>query len=119
MLLLLLLQQVLALALPAAGAAVAINSHLLPHWLLSQAASAAAAATTTEGQTQELASLHLCQEGVLALLLTVACRAALGPRVTAVRPSSAWLLQTAGTCLVLFPLVDPLLAHAWAPVAQV
>jgi hypothetical protein len=87
--------------LPAAAAAVSINSQL-PAWLPADAA-----------------TNHLCQEAVLAVLLTGACRLALGPRVTAAQPSPYWLLQTAGTCVVLFPLADPLLSHAWQPVVQV
>jgi len=108
---------------------VGINGQL-PSWLptsstdtLSQAPAAADLSSTLTAASaesiHELALLHLCQEAVLALLLPLACRLALGSRVTAATASLYWTVQTLGTCLLLFPLVDPLLSSAWQPVAEV
>lgn len=106
-----------------------INSQL-PSWLLtsstdtlSQAPAAADLSSTLTAASaesiQDLALLHLCQEAVLALLLPLACRLALSSRVTAAAVSPYWIVQTLGTCLLLFPLVDPLLSSAWRPVVEV
>jgi hypothetical protein len=128
---------VLSYTLPAAAVAVSINNQL--YKLLSVTTqsglltsetqtsatasadqlTAAVAAAASADSVQQLALLHLSQEAVLALLLPAACRLALGPRVTAAAGSSYWTLQTVGTCLLLFPLVDPLLYSVWQPAAAV
>jgi hypothetical protein len=129
--------QVVTYALPAAGLAVGINSQLR-QWLLTSgvadtaaagavgagaggatSSSSAAAIEAGAASIQQLAHLHLAQEAVLALLLPAAVRFALGPRVTAAAASPYWVGQTLGTCLLLFPLVDPLLSSVWQPVAEV
>lgn len=119
------LVKVLSYALPAAVAAVGINSQL-PGLLtgLSSSSIQGAPATAVQGEAaadsiQQLALLHLSQEAVLALLLPTACRLALGPRVTAAEGSSYWAVQTLGTCLLLFPLVDLGLSSLWQPAAEV
>lgn len=115
--------QLLSYALPAAVAAVGINSQL--PGLLTGISSIQSAATAVQGQAaaissiQQLALLHMSQEAVLALLLPAACRLALGPRVTAAQGSAYWAVQTLGTCLLLFPLVDPGLSSLWQPAAEV
>lgn len=115
--------QVLTYALPAAVAAVGINSQL--PGLLPGISSIQPSATAVQGEAaaissiQQLALLHLSQEAVLALLLPAACRLALGPRVTAAQGSAYWATQTLGTCLLLFPLVDPGLSSLWQPAAEV
>jgi hypothetical protein len=110
---------------------------------LASDSSSSSSSSSLDASIHSAALLHLGQEAVLALLLTAACRLALGPRVLRASPpppaaaieaepgaapaaagaaaggTRYWLLQTAGTCLLLFPVVDPLLSGAWAPVAGV
>jgi hypothetical protein len=126
---------VLSYTLPAAAVAVSINNQLYKQLsgttqsdlLISQTQNTVtastdqltAAAAAGADSIQQLALLHLSQEAVLALLLPAACRLALGPRVTAAAGSSYWTVQTLGTCLLLFPLVDPFLYSFWQPAAAV
>ncbi|KAI8476850.1 MAG: hypothetical protein J3K34DRAFT_399633 [Monoraphidium minutum] len=67
---------------------------------------------------------HLAREGLLAALLPGAVMVALArfaPRragLLQARWEPAWVARTGALCALLFPLVDPLLYHAWAPLAE-
>lgn len=132
-----LLLQVLYYGLPAAAAAVFINSKIAayitsttisqPGQQLSTVHQAAATAITAsaEGSLSDIpeglqqALLHFSQEAVLFAALPAACYFALGPRVITVKWDSYWITQIFITCLVLFPLVDPVLSGLWTPAVTV
>lgn len=102
-------------ALPDAAAVLSVT----PSEAAAGLVAAAQGASPAGASIHAMALLHLSQEAVLALLLPAACRIVLGSRVTAASASSYWAVQTLATCLLLFPLVDPLLSSVWRPVAEV
>lgn len=123
------LPQVLYYGLPAAAAAVLINSKLAS--LITQYTSAAAegpssiptaAAAAADGLSDPVfqqAVLHFTQEAVLFAAMPTACYIALGKRVVSTKWDPYWVVQTLATCVVLFPLVDPMLSNLWRPAVTV
>eukprot|EP00879_Flechtneria_rotunda_P013066 GHRR01013646.1.p1 GENE.GHRR01013646.1~~GHRR01013646.1.p1 ORF type:complete len:351 (+),score=87.82 GHRR01013646.1:147-1199(+) len=119
------LVKMLCTGLPAVACVVLASSQLAAHFAdsrntYSQAADAAAtaAAAGVAFLPEQQALLHLYQEAVPAILMPAACWLAVGSRVVAIHWDSYWVVQTVGTCAVLFPLVDPILFNLWAPAVQ-
>jgi hypothetical protein len=103
-------------SLAAAGLFAALNATVI-----SAAAPPAAAADAATAD----ALRHLAREGALAALLPCAVALSLGRYdpwrrgLLQARWEPEWAVRTLAACAVLFPLADPVIAHAWAPAAEV
>lgn len=106
-------------SLAAAGAFAALNAL----WLQPPHAGGGAEAESATALSEALR--HLAREGALAALLPGAVLLTLRPHAPQARGllqarwDAAWAGRTLVVCALLFPLVDPLLFHAWAPAAEV
>ncbi len=78
-----------------------------------------------QASTMDTALTHLAQEGLLALLLPTAVILALShfqplrSGLLSARWAPSHIIQTLVLCLLVFPLVDPLLYSLWGPLVTV